>query len=89
LKALCKLLSLRGSRGKHTQLLVPSPSLSTQGRASLRPGGGKPAASGGGRKNHTQLEVLPANISAAVGVCLLNVPHAILNVRKDLKIIFP
>lgn len=49
-EALCKLC---GSRGKHTQLLPP------WGKVFLGPGGGKPAASGGGRKNHITPEALP------------------------------
>lgn len=61
LKALCKLFLQCGSRGQDTQLLAPSPFLSTPGRLSLVPGGGKPAASGGGRQNHTQLQVLPTD----------------------------
>lgn len=44
-ETLCKLLLLCGSRGEHTQLLC------TLGKSlSPVPGGGKPAASGGGRK---------------------------------------
>lgn len=61
LKALCKLFLRCRSRGRDTQLLAPSPFLSTQGRLSLVPGGGKPAASGEGRQNHTQLQVLPTD----------------------------
>lgn len=62
LKVLRKLLLLRGSRGKHTQLLAPPPFLSTQGRVSaLYLGEGNLQPQEEAEKNRVQLEVLPTN----------------------------
>lgn len=54
---------------------------------SLVPGGGRPAASGGGRKKSRSSGGLAYKycISAAVGACFPDIPHAILKGRKRLK----